>query len=284
MDNQLHYAQLSNQLRLAYTDNGPKQAPVLVFIHGLANYHKVWDWNVEPLSASYRCIAIDLPGNGFSSRQDAPYSIDYFAKVLMEFLDALNIKNVILVGHSMGGQIALTASLQDSTRIQKLILFAPAGFEYYTPAEAVLFKSAITFGNFLNLDETHITQSITSSFYASSPISKKIIEDLNEIIRNNDRILYRKMLDACMNSMLDQPLFQSLHKIHQPVLVFFGENDMLIPNRFLHPVSTVDIARKACAELQNSVLVTYPETGHFVQIERMKDVNQTITAFLHNKL
>jgi pimeloyl-ACP methyl ester carboxylesterase len=284
MENQLHYAHLSNQLRLAYTDNGPKQAPVLIFIHGLANYHKVWDWNVESLSASYRCIAIDLPGNGFSSRQDAPYSIEYFAKVLMEFLDVVSIKDVILVGHSMGGQIALTASLRDSDRIKKLILFAPAGFEYYTPAEAVLFKSAITFGNFLNLDETHITQSITSSFYATSAISKKIIEDLNEIIRNNDRILYRKMLDGCMNSMLDQPLFQSLHKIHQPVLVFFGENDMLIPNRFLHPVSTVDIARKACAELQNSVLVTYPETGHFVQIERMKDVNQTITAFLHNKL
>ncbi|HPI54075.1 MAG TPA: alpha/beta hydrolase [Chitinophagaceae bacterium] len=284
MENQLHYAQLSNQLRIAYTDQGAKQAPTLVFIHGLANYHKVWDWNVIPLSATFRCIAIDLPGNGYSSRQDVAYSIDYFAKVLIEFLDVLKLTQVILVGHSMGGQIALTASLRFPERIDKMILFAPAGFEYYTPAEAVLFKSAITFGNFLNLDETHITQSITSSFYASSAISKKIIEDLNELIRNNDRVLYRKMLDACMNSMLDQALFASLHKIHQPVLVFFGENDMLIPNRFLHPVSTVDIARKACAELQNSVLVTYPETGHFVQIERMQDVNQTISSFLHNKL
>jgi pimeloyl-ACP methyl ester carboxylesterase len=197
----------------------------------------------------------------------------------LAFLQALNIQKVTLAGHSMGGQIAIGCALTAPNLVKDLLLFAPAGFEYYTPEEAILFESAIRFGNFLNMDELHIAQSINASFFQTSADSKKIIDTLNEYIQKNNRNIYRRMLDLSISSMLKEQIFYDLQKITQPVLVFFGEDDMLIPNRFLHPISTSEIARKACNEIKQSFLFTYPQTGHFVQIERAVEVNHTIQQY-----
>jgi pimeloyl-ACP methyl ester carboxylesterase len=80
--------------------------------------------------------------------------------------------------------------------------------------------------------------------------------------------------------MLDHQIYQDLKHIHQKTIAFFGENDMLIPNRFLHPMTTKEIAQKAVKEMPDAKLVTYKETGHFVQIEQAAEVNKAVIAFL----
>jgi pimeloyl-ACP methyl ester carboxylesterase len=280
MNSTILYAQLDEQLTIAYTDSGAKNKPVILFIHGLANYLQVWHWNTMVLQNEARCIAIDLPGNGHSSRGSFDYTVDFMSKTVIRFMHHLKLDQVILAGHSMGGQIALNTALKSPASVSRLILFAPAGFEYYSPHEAILFKSAITMGNFINMDEVHITQSINSSFYKNSVFAQKIIDDLNLLIQKNDRNSYRRMLDKCINSMLDHQLYYELKNITQKTLVFFGENDMLIPNRFLHPQTTCEMALQAANQMQDATLVTYPETGHFVQIERAAEVNKEVIAFL----
>ncbi len=277
---ELQFVELKNNTKIAYIDCGQQKKETILFIHGLANYLWVWKWNIAELQKTYRCIAIDLPGNGFSSRGNYPYSINYFAEIIVAFIDALQLKNVSLAGHSMGGQIALQVAIHEGSKINKLILSAPAGFEYYSPHDATLFKSAIAFGNFLAMDETHISQSINSSFYRHEKIASEIIADLNKIIQNNDRIAYRKMLELSIDSMLDTQVFHLLNKIKNNALVFFGENDQLIPNRFLHPVSTKDIAEKGAKQMVQAKAITYKETGHFVHIEKASEVNEEIVKFM----
>lgn len=271
---------LNSNIEIAYTDTGNKKKHVILFLHGLANYRAVWNWNTEELKHHFRCIAIDLPGNGSSGRNNKRYSIEFYAKNVIDFIDEMGLRNVSLAGHSMGGLIAMRVALSNQIPIKKLILFAPAGFEYYTPHEGILFKSAITMGNFLNLDETQVAQSVRTSFYRQNEITEKIIRELSAIIQQHDRIKYRTMLEQSINSMLDDDIFSRLKEIHQETLVFFGEEDMLIPNRFLHPVSTRDIAIKATQEMPDARLITYANTGHFVQIERAKEVNAEVVSFL----
>lgn len=280
MQEKIKFAELDSELKIAYTDTGAKGKPVILFIHGLANYLQVWQWNTLVIQNSARCIAIDLPGNGLSSRGKFDYSIDFFSKTIVRFLNHLRIDTTILAGHSMGGQIALQTAITAPNLVKSLILFAPAGFEHYTPHEAILFKSAIAFGNFINMDEVHIAQSINSSFYEQSALAQKIIDELSQIIQKNDRHTYRVMLEKCIHSMLDHQLFYELKDIKQRTLVFFGEEDMLIPNRFLHPVSTREIALRAVNEMPNATLFTFPRTGHFVQIEKAAEVNKEIERFL----
>ena len=277
---ELQFVGLKNDIRIAYIDCGDNKKETIIFIHGLANYLWVWKWNMAELQQHYRCIAIDLPGNGFSSRGDHPYSMHFFAGVLLDFIDTLKLTKVSLAGHSMGGQIALQFALLHGNRVNKLILSAPAGFEYYSPHDATLFKSAIAFGNFIAMDETHIMQSINSSFYNNGKIASEIIADLNSIIQRNDRIQYRKMMEMCIDSMLDTQIFHLLKNIVHKTIVFFGENDQLIPNRFLHPVSTKEIAKKGAGQMMNAQAVTYKETGHFVHIEKANAVNKEIIRFM----
>lgn len=273
-------ARISDSLHINYTDNLRVNAPVILFIHGLANYLHVWDLNVQSLQAKFRCIAIDLPGNGLSSRGNFDYDLPFYSTCILDFIELLGLKNVNLCGHSMGGQIACYTAINHPERVKNLILCAPAGFEYYTNSEAILFKSAIAFGDFLNMDEVHISQSIHTSFYKITDLTHHLINDLQKLIQKHDRAFYRKMLDKSISAMLGTPIFQDLKKISCPCLVFFGENDMLIPNRFLHPYTTKEIAEKACAEIKDVNLVMYKNTGHFVHIERSNEVNTAIDDFL----
>lgn len=105
------YLRLPNDIEIAYLDQGPKNGEIIIFIHGLANASLVWQWNTLLLSETLRCICIDLPGNGLSSRGDYSYGMTFYRDCVMEFLNALQIKNVTLAGHSMGGQIAIGCAL-----------------------------------------------------------------------------------------------------------------------------------------------------------------------------
>ncbi len=191
------------------------------------------------------------------------------------------LKDIVLVGHSMGGLIALKIALRKKISLNGLILCAPAGFEIYTPHESVLFKSAITMGNFLNLDETQMSHSVRSSFYHQNEITEKIIADLTKIIHQNNRSHYRSMLEQSIHSMLDEQIFRELKNITTKTLVFFGEEDGMIPNKFLHPVSTKEIATKATQQMPNATLILYRNIGHFVHIENAAEVNETIIQFLN---
>lgn len=275
-----HWIELQNNLKIAYTDSGSEHQECIVFIHGLANYSGVWQWNTHSLKSKYRCIAIDLPGNGHSSRGDYPFTMAFYVFILREFIKSMKLKKVHLMGHSMGGQIALHTAIHHGNEIGKLILSAPAGFEYYSPNDAALFKSAIAFGNFLAMDETQISQSIQTSFYAHPHHAKKIIHDLHDIIAKNDRVKYRRMLECSIHSMLDEQVFENLREIKNPTICFFGDNDQLIPNRFLHPLTPRQIGENACKEMPNAKLITYSETGHFVHIERAEEVNAAVIKFL----
>ncbi len=179
MTQDLNYIDLAEDIKIAYIEAGDSKKPTLLFIHGLANYLRVWELNITELKNNFHCIAIDLPGNGMSSRGKYDYNVEFFSRTIIHFLEAKKIKKATLVGHSMGGQISLFTALKNPTVIEKLILCAPSGLEYYSPHEATLMQSAIMLGGFMNMDETHISQSINSSFFMTNFITSKIIDDLN---------------------------------------------------------------------------------------------------------
>ena len=116
----IHGSRLSNGCNIAYIDEG-KGPKTLLFIHGLATYSLSWRKNIEGLKNHYRCIAIDLPGNGLSDKGDYSYSISFFAEAIVEFIQNMGLKNVCLVGHSMGGQIAMTALINNPKCAERLI-------------------------------------------------------------------------------------------------------------------------------------------------------------------
>ena len=117
--------QIEPGLTIVHTAMGDG-SPV-VFIHGLGSYIPAWNKNLLPLSKHFRCIAIDLPGYGKSSKSLHPGTMDYYAEVVIKLMDKLGINKFNICGHSMGGVIAFKLAIEFPERVDKLYLSALSG-------------------------------------------------------------------------------------------------------------------------------------------------------------
>ena len=116
-----------NGHRVAYRDEGDPAAEPLLLIHGVAGSSLAWVPLFEHLSATYRVIAPDLLGHGQSDKPRADYSLGAFAVWLRDFLDALDIPAATLVGHSLGGGVALQLVYQHRQYCRRLVLVNSGG-------------------------------------------------------------------------------------------------------------------------------------------------------------
>lgn len=275
----IHHTVLSNGSKMAYIDEG-KGAYTLVFVHGLATYGRSWQHQIEGLKEHYRCVAIDLPGNGYSDRGKHDYSIHFFAGCVYDFIQKLGLKNVVLVGHSMGGQVVMHLLQHVHDAAIKLVLCAPAGFETFNAMESGMYKSTISMLDMFSTEENSLKQSVRTSFFKYPAYADEMVEELIHIMRSHSIRNYRHMIDACVNAMLDEPVFDKLHLIEQPALVMYGERDALIPNRWIHPVTTQHIAEEGVRKLKDAKLEMIPQCGHFLQLEKPHLVNIAIRKFV----
>ena len=121
---ELKYLELYGE-RLAYVDEG--QGEVLLLLHGMAGSSETWRSVVRPLSRNFRVVAPDLLGHGGSDKPRSDYSLGAFAVLLRDLLDQLGIARATVVGHSLGGGIAMQFSYQHSAYCAGLILIDSGG-------------------------------------------------------------------------------------------------------------------------------------------------------------
>ncbi|MDX5347886.1 MAG: alpha/beta hydrolase [Hymenobacteraceae bacterium] len=243
------YLDLPGNLRLAYLDVGPRQAPVLLFLHGMGDHGLIWKPQLAALQQHYRCIAVDLPGHGQTQCSTFNCRMFDFAAALTQFIQVLKLPPLTLIGHSMGGQIAVVLALGYAAQIEKLVLIAPAGFEQFTESE----KRMLQFGASL-----HNSWGGTES----SALPQK------EIIQKS------------MKGMLDEPVFEHLPQLRQPTLIIFGDHDPFIPNRYLHHQTTAAVAQAGAAQIPNAELHLLKNCGHYPQLDYPQQVNTLLQFFL----
>jgi len=276
---EVHYAALSNDIKLAYIEEG-QGSETIIFIHGLGSYIPAWKKNIDKLSKSYRCIAIDLPGYGKSSKNPHSGLMSFYAKTVAEFIDKLNLEKVTLAGHSMGGQISIVAALHFPDKVDKLVLVDPAGFELFHPGQRLWFKDVMT-PNLVRLTSVEaIETNLASNFYNVPKDAMFMIEDRIAMRTADDFENYCYAVSQSVTGMVDEPVFDKLKHIKQPTLIFFGENDNLIPNRYLNPGKTEPIAKAGANEIKNSKLVMVPKCGHFMMFEKPGTFNTEVLNFL----
>jgi pimeloyl-ACP methyl ester carboxylesterase len=122
----MHFVNLNGH-RVAYRDAGDPAGEPLLLIHGVAGSSLAWVPLFEHLVGKYRVIAPDLLGHGQSDKPRADYSLGAFAVFLRDFLDALDVPAVTLVGHSLGGGVALQLVYQHRQYCRRLVLVNSGG-------------------------------------------------------------------------------------------------------------------------------------------------------------
>lgn len=121
-----------DDVNIAYTMEGSGEVTVL-FVHGWCIDRSYWQSQMDALSSRYRVVSIDLPGFGMSGDSRSSWTMEAYGNDVVAVIDQLNLDQVILVGHSMGGDVVIEAALQKPEKVIALIgvdNFKDVGVEY----------------------------------------------------------------------------------------------------------------------------------------------------------
>jgi pimeloyl-ACP methyl ester carboxylesterase len=226
----------------------------LVFIHGAGGTHRHWAHQVRGL-ASVNAYALDLPGHGRSVGQSRT-SISSYAEFLEDFVGALGLQRVILVGHSMGGAIVQHFALNHMSRAEGLVLVGTGARLRVLPR--------ILEGLLSDFDS--IVDMLLGYAYAEDAPSELVELGKREWLANTPEVVHGDFL-ACDNF----DVMEQLGEMRCPTLVLCGEDDLLTPAKY---------GRYLEENIPNATLSIVPGAGHMVMLEQPEQVNRAIEEFL----
>ena len=222
---------------------------------------------------------MDLPAFGLTGPfLNKDYSISNYTTFLKEFLDSLNIKQCILVGNSLGGEIAWRFALKEPVMAKKLILIDPGGYPVISKSVPIAFKLAKI--PILNKFLTYITprflvrSSIENVYFDKSKVSDLLVNryfDLTLRKGNREAIVNRLKVSTSLTNVKNT--YENIKKIKQTTLIIWGNNDQLIP---------VENAYKFKNDIANSKLIVMQKTGHVPMEEKPLESLKHVTNFLKN--
>lgn len=276
--------QLATVPEVAYVELNPEGQRTLVFIHGLGSYLKFWRYQLDTFAAQgYRVIAVDLPGYGKSDKPATfPYTMEAMADAVRELLLAIGVERPVLVGHSMGGQTALSYAIRYPEEPAALVLTSPAGFEKFSWKEKAWFKRAFSTTLIKASPESAIWGSVRqANFSRWRPELEWLIEERVRAVGSPEFDSYAYANVRTVDGLAHNDFVRdNLGHIQAPTIIVFGEDDRLIPNPFLHGGRARDIMEYGHAGIRGSQLVGLERCGHSVQLDCPQEYNAAVSAFL----
>lgn len=251
---------------IAYIDPGKAERRPILMLHGLGADAESWVFQFPVLmDAGFRPIAIDLPGFGRSGLAAKRWSVKRAAKSIQVWLKEMGIDEFSLVGHSMGGTVALELALAHPMRINKLVLvntFARLRMKYFNESR-YLARRFVTL-NLRGLPEQ--AEQVAARVFPdpSQEVWRKIAI---EKISQSDPRIYRQ-------AMLSLALFDArsrLNHLKMPTLVISSELDSTV---------ALPIQTEMANLLPNCQQIVIKQSGHAVLIDQAEIFNRALVGFL----
>lgn len=259
---------------LSYSEAG--SGDPIIFLHGLGLNRHFWSATMAHLSGSHRCIAVDLPGHGGSRAVTTNGSMSAYAAAVRELIEQKQLGSITLVGHSMGGQIAIILALQMPSVVTKLVLVCSAGIETFTREEREQMRAGAN-AIWSNPVSEEMLQRVYTSMNRDGNYSL-MAEHLGQQ-RSNFRD-FSVLLRNSVSGMLDEPVYDFLGTLTQPALCIFGGNDTAIPNRYVHPQMTIQHVAQAAKKIPDCTAEIVPAAGHYLPVEAPAELAHKIKTFV----
>jgi pimeloyl-ACP methyl ester carboxylesterase len=249
---------------IVYVQRG--SGPVLLLIHGMAGALDTWRSVIEPLTRDATVLAVDLPGHGSSSPGGGDYSLGSLATVLRDVLMALGHDRVTLVGHSLGGGIAMQFSYQFPEMTERLVLVSSGGLglEVNPALRAASLPGADLFLS-LTAGATKRASGLVGSVLRggripSSPGLEELLRSYCSLADADRRAAFLATVRSVVG--LSGQTVGAGDRLHlaseTPVLLIWGADDPIIP---------VEHARAAHELLPHATLAVFDGVRHFPHVE-----------------
>jgi 4,5:9,10-diseco-3-hydroxy-5,9,17-trioxoandrosta-1(10),2-diene-4-oate hydrolase len=241
------------------------QGEPLIVIHGGGNDSRAWRKNIEALAEKYTVYVPDLPGFGHSQPLEGDYYIPELVEFVEEFSHSLGLKSFYLMGHSLGGGIALNYALEFPYRVTKLVLV-----------------SSLCLGR-----EIALWVRVVSNLVLFRALNKVTLAVLKAVKWLADRLFatvefvlpltrFRLSLGRKVATFREQPtvLLNRLSEVRVPTLVVWGAKDPILP---------VEQAYAAAELIPDCRVKVFEDCGHSVYRDRIAEFSLLLIAFLGSK-
>ena len=256
---------------------GPSAGPPVVLLHGICDSHLTWSKVAPALARRRRVIVIDLPGHGLSARPNASYGLAWNAEVIGAALDALDLFEVDLVGHSYGGGVAQWMLLTHRARVRRLMLVAPGGLGRDVSLELRLGSLGLyrrgvleRFGQPLFGVGTRIGLGLAGGHFER--------DETSEIAWMNSKPGTARAVSRTIADVIDlrgqsRHFLDRAHEVGElpPMTIAWGDRDRVLP--FAH-------ALEAAPRIEGATLLRYEGVGHFPHREIADRFVRDLESFL----
>jgi pimeloyl-ACP methyl ester carboxylesterase len=235
----------------------------LVLLHGLGASNDDWEYQLAAFSKRFHCIAPDFRGFGLSPRV-SPYSIEQFAGDIWTLLEGLGIDRFRLIGHSMGGAVAMQMAVDQPGRIESLVL-----------ADTLPSFRTNTLGRRMMFATRYATMGLLGPKRLAGAIAMKLFPNadqaaLRERVRlrgeSNDRGVYLETI----RNLVTWAVTDRLSRLSMPVLVVAAEHDYF-------PLADAEAFAHA---LPDARLIVFPGAHHALPLESPQEFNAAVLQFL----
>lgn len=263
------FINLDTGIRLHYRDGGAGK-PVL-FIPGLAATLDTWNYQVLGMHDRYRCICVDMRGHGDSDKPYSEYSYDEMCGDIRCLLSALNLRDVTLVGWSMGAGVGLkyVTDFNDDGRVTKLAMVGPATPRFLA-TETELFGMDVETAA-ASLEGMRIALPETMTAFAGANFHRSDMEATTNWFLS----LWLKMPAYVgykyFKTLVDEDLSDKLEKVDLPTLICHGRHDQVA-----HP----GWSEYMVPRISDCRLVWFENSGHALMVEESDKLSQELLTFV----
>lgn len=269
------YITTADGVEIYYTEQGTGQPVILS--HGWPLNSDAWALELKLFAdAGYRAIAPDRRGHGRSSKTYTGNDIDHYASDLRDLVEALDLTDLILVGHSTGGgEVVRYAAKYGKDRVAKVVTvggIAPLMIQTEGNPEGAPKTVFDAIRNGVITDRSQYFQDLALAFYganrAGSEVSKGVLDDFwRQGLEMNVASAY-----DCVAAFSETDLTEDLKAIEVPILLAHGDDDQIVPY--------VAASKKAIDLVQNGTLKVYPGAPHGISGKFQEELDQDILAFI----
>ncbi len=258
-------------LRLHYLDWGGS-APPLVMLHGFSGHAHTWDRTAAVLSNQYRVLALDQRGHGDS--EWAPrYGSKPLVTDLLHFLDALKLNKVVLMGLSMGGNVAYLFAAMYPERVERLVIL-DIGPEISSIGVDRIARSTAESDVFASEEEAVARARAANARPTDADLRHRVVHNLRRLPNGTLTFKWDKALRDG-TAIRDEPTvaerWAAWRAVRCPTLLVRGDDsDILSP----------ETAQRMLEENPNVTLVTVPDCGHSITLERPDGLREAMTPWL----
>lgn len=255
-----------------YVDVGDeRERPVLVLLHGYVMSSWSWRLNIEALATQFRVIALCHKGFGFSEKPKDVYTLESLGDFVMDALNVLRIQEFHLIGHSMGGAIAMNLSLAHPERVKRLVLLCSAGLRWELPRALHMIPIDVMRPTARLFFRRPVMQRLLQRYGYEKPVVNRVFMDTYMRAFQAPGAAYAAMKTAREFSSGLARIHPRIHEIRTKTLVLWGGKDRILP---------LSIGKRIAGKLDNGRLVVFEDCGHCPNEEDAGRFNHEVLAFL----